>query len=693
MKHRFTSLSFSLIFVLLSHLTNAQSSNLCNSDAMRQSLINQYPEILSSEQDLEKHIKNFDMSSNQRSGSYVIPIVFHIIHRGGSENISDQQVLDAVRILNEDFNKKNADTSVVINDFKSVIADMQIELRLATKDPNGNCTNGIEHIYSSQTFMGNDFSKLNFWPRDKYLNIWVVAKMRDGAAGYAYYPGSVAPLVTVPMIDGVIILQDYVGSIGTSNSNSSRALTHEVGHCLNLKHPWGDTNSPGVACGDDDVFDTPETRGSTNCNLNLAYCNPPIKENVQNFMDYSYCSKMFTEGQKQRVHATLNSPIADRENLWQEQNLIATGTNELLASECAPIADFSVNRQFVCLGDPVTFRDNSYNGTIDTRSWTFSNADVLSSNVANPVVNFYSTGWQPASLDVLNNTGSSSKSESMVFVADPNIQFSVPYYNGFEDDADVAENWPTFNIDRDLTAFNQITLAARTGSKSMQLNNYLSRSDRNIDEIISPAFDCSTLDNSNATLSFWYSYATWDNNFASKQPDSLVVYVSSNCGQGWLALYKDGSNALLNAGSVPGYFVPGKEQAFWRKVNVTIPAAYRKEKVRFRVQVFGSHKSNNFYLDDWNIGNSVAAVDEINVLDGVSVNPNPFKNVVNINNLPMEDVALEVYDVLGQLVYAEKLQSKLSTTTVDLNSLHGTGVYFLNMISGTSRQSVKLIKY
>jgi len=682
-----------LAFVVFSLVGNAQDGSFCNADAMRQILISQYPELLQSEQQLQQHVDGFKLSENQRNGSYIIPIVFHIIHRGGSENISDQQVLDAVRILNQDFNKKNADTSVVINEFKSTVADMQIEFRLATKDPNGNCTNGIEHIYSSQTFVGNDFSKLNFWPRDKYMNIWVVAKMRDGAAGYAYYPGSVAPLITVPMIDGVIILQNYIGSIGTSNATNSRALTHELGHCLNLKHPWGDTNNPGVACGDDDVFDTPETRGSTTCNLNLAFCNPPIKENVQNFMDYSYCSKMFTEGQKQRVHATLNSPIADRDNLWQESNLIATGTNELVAANCSPIADFSTNRQFVCLGDPVVFRDNSYNGNVDTRTWSFSNADVLTSAAANPSVNFYATGWQTASLDVLNGTGSSSKSQTLVYVADPNIQFSVPYYNGFEDDADVAENWPTFNIDKDLTAFNQTTLAARTGSKSMQLNNYLSRADRNIDEMISPAFDCSTLDNSNATLSFWYSYATWDNNFTTKQPDSMVVYVSSNCGQAWLPLYRDGSNALLNAGTVSPYFVPGKEQAFWKNVSIAIPTAYRKEKVRFKVQIFGGHKSNNFYLDDWNIGNSVAALEGVNLLQNISISPNPFSNLVYINNLPSEDVSLEVFDVLGQLVHSEKLQDRAITATVDLSNLTGSGVYLLNITSGASRQSTKLIKY
>ena len=46
--------------------------------------------------------------------SYIIPVVVHVLHQGGPENISDAQILDAMRILNEDYNKQNADTIDVI---------------------------------------------------------------------------------------------------------------------------------------------------------------------------------------------------------------------------------------------------------------------------------------------------------------------------------------------------------------------------------------------------------------------------------------------------------------------------------------------------------------------------------------------------------------------------------------------------
>ena len=47
-----------------------------------------------------------------------VPVVMHIIHTGGSSNISDAQVYDAIRIINEDYSKTNRDTSDVIPAFR-----------------------------------------------------------------------------------------------------------------------------------------------------------------------------------------------------------------------------------------------------------------------------------------------------------------------------------------------------------------------------------------------------------------------------------------------------------------------------------------------------------------------------------------------------------------------------------------------
>ena len=217
----------------------------------------------------------------------------------------------------------NADLSTVVAAFTNLTGDAEMEFELAKLDPNGNCTNGIDRIVTPKTYKagdganGSNASKINMWPRDKYLNIYTVNNIASGAAGYTYLPGSVSA-----SIDGIIILYNYVGSIAPSSVNTSRALGHEIGHWFNLPHVWGGTNQPGVACGDDGVSDTPVTKGWTTCNLTSNdVCNPGTEENVQNYMDYAYCYRMFTKGQCSRMRTSAQSTIAQRNNLWTTSNL------------------------------------------------------------------------------------------------------------------------------------------------------------------------------------------------------------------------------------------------------------------------------------------------------------------------------------------------------------------------------------
>jgi hypothetical protein len=45
--------------------------------------------------------------------SYTIPVVFHILHLGGPENISDASVIAAMVQINKDYSKLGADTTSI----------------------------------------------------------------------------------------------------------------------------------------------------------------------------------------------------------------------------------------------------------------------------------------------------------------------------------------------------------------------------------------------------------------------------------------------------------------------------------------------------------------------------------------------------------------------------------------------------
>src|SRR5688572_11114744 len=142
----------------------------CGTDEMSNASLQNNPQLQLERQQLEAFTQQFSMTA-ERSAIKIIPVVFHIIHAYGSENITKAQVEDAVSIINEDFQKLNADTSSVIATFSNIIANAQVEFRLVKLDPSGNCTDGITRTVSDLTFSaGDNVKSLISWDTDKYLN-------------------------------------------------------------------------------------------------------------------------------------------------------------------------------------------------------------------------------------------------------------------------------------------------------------------------------------------------------------------------------------------------------------------------------------------------------------------------------------------------------------------------------------------
>ena len=151
----------------------------------------------------QKQLKEIEEKiSNSKSSKvvYKIPLVFHVLHDNGIENISRDQILDAVSILNRDYRLQNLDANSVQSVFSGMPADIEVEFALATKAPNGLCFSGITRTESDLTNDGVDgFSQVSAivsgndvyngqWPGNRYLNIFVVNEA-DDAAGYTFNPG------------------------------------------------------------------------------------------------------------------------------------------------------------------------------------------------------------------------------------------------------------------------------------------------------------------------------------------------------------------------------------------------------------------------------------------------------------------------------------------------------------------------
>ena len=585
------------------------------------------------------------LSEAERGGStYVLPVVFHIIHNNGPENISDAQVHDAIRVLNDDFNKLNADWDNVRPEFLGIVADVGITFRLAQLDPDGNCTSGINRIQSILTNDGTqDMKDLIQWPRNKYLNVWVCA-YADGAAGYTQTPGSVNSSWAAAA-DGIVLLHNYTGSIGTSSPGRSRTLTHEVGHWINLRHTWGPTNEPGIAANcneDDNVSDTPNTEGWTSCTLAGATCNSAL-DNVENYMEYSYCSKMFTEGQKTRMLAALNSGTAQRNQLWQPSNLAATGTT---GTDVLCAAAFTSDLREVCSGGTVQFTDVSYHGAT-TWEWSFPGGTPSTSTDQNPVVTYASPGLYPVTLVVGNgNTQVSTQVNNYVMVM-PAAGLAVPYSEGFESTTTLPNaDWAV----NDVGGNGSFQLVGTTGylsAKCVRLNNYVS-SEGEVDELVS-----NTLDMSNATdivISYRHAYA--QRNTANN--DVLKLYVSKDCGVSWSLrdiLY--GTGALSTASLQTSPFTPNSESQWAESVVDNISTSYHVSEFRFKFE-FESDGGNNLFIDNINVNGAPVGMAELVTegSEGLRVVPNPAGADADLVMDLREGGAVEVQvvDPVGRLV-------------------------------------------
>ncbi|MDF1694261.1 MAG: M43 family zinc metalloprotease [Saprospiraceae bacterium] len=266
--------------------------------------IEQNPERAKVLQDIENHTSNWikHNADNSERAVVTIPVVFHVVYRTSSENISDAQLQSQLDVLTDDFRRLNSDADGTW----SQAADTEIEFCLATVDPNGNATNGITRTSTSVNGFGtNDAVKFNSsggkdaWPAGDYLNFWV-CNIGGGILGYAQFPGGAAAT------DGVVCDYRYTGTIGTATApfDLGRTATHEVGHWLNLRHIWGDGG-----CGVDDfVSDTPTSDGPNyGCTPTHVSCGST--DMVQNYMDYSDdgCMNLYTLGQKNRMQALFGS--------------------------------------------------------------------------------------------------------------------------------------------------------------------------------------------------------------------------------------------------------------------------------------------------------------------------------------------------------------------------------------------------
>ena len=328
---------------------NTRLPIICGQEVFSHIVQEKYPERAAAIQATFEEAKRLGRHEVRQRSPLTIQVVVHVVWNETEENLSDDIIEDQIRVLNEDYNRLNADTADLREEFQYVAGNADIHFELAQ----------IVRVQTQELFeidvLGGDLlSSLksdatggsDAWDTEHYLNIWVckiqpttIFGLEVGQIlGFAFPPdglshwpeGSSAPTAGE---DGVVIDFRAFSSINPNTVENptdgsilqfkGRTPVHEVGHYLGLRHIWGDGGlfGPNDCAQSDGVDDTPfaNAQSEFDCDKTKNSCeqvelffNEDPLDLVENYMDYSSeeCMNMFTKGQVEIMRGVLMGPRA-----------------------------------------------------------------------------------------------------------------------------------------------------------------------------------------------------------------------------------------------------------------------------------------------------------------------------------------------------------------------------------------------
>lgn len=549
---------------------------------------------------LQRNQKSTEEIDSLSQAPFIIPVVVHVIYSSPEENISAEQVMSQIEVLNQDYQKRNADNANTQLPFQGVTSNMNIAFRLTQHDPYDKRTDGIDRISMagapfSEKFINEVIKPNTIWNPRQYLNIWV-CNISKNVLGFSQFPES-SDLQGIPeevggaLTDGLVISYTAFGTTGTAKTpfHKGRTATHELGHWLGLRHVWGD----GDCDVDDFCDDTPSTDGPHyGCIKGINGCESLAM--TENFMEYTNdsCMIAFTADQRARVWTVLtNSP--------RRKELSYSKKGKPWNSAAAP--SFIADLPYGVPGMQVLFKDITAGDNI-SKKWSFPGGFPPTSTEDNPVITYNTPGEYPVTLAVTNKLGTTPRTQSgFVKVYEKGIP--LPFQMGAEqyDPAILTQTYPTGAKWQKL----ELTGAYGKSNACYSINNYNNNKKNAPSWFMLPLLDFSY--GTQTVLNFDVAYAYFNTDYT----DSLGVYISTNNGKSFHAVYWKGGNQLSKGKKTESLYVP--EVGDWHTEGIDL-REYDGQSQVFIAFVNVSGYGNTMYLDNIRLSSAPLPLSEVNFL-------------------------------------------------------------------------------